>query len=151
LKTLVRSLAAVLPVLLLAALVLWWLGRDIIVYATASTPLVAPVDSVCFKEVLAQRFGRPADQPVVRSRTEKRAAALWLHYGRAIFKQTYTDTGFATLSAARPVDSGMVAALLPPRTVLDSVGQQLGTEVLAVRDACGGRSRPNLPELTIGR
>ena len=76
---------------------------------------------------------------------------MWLYYGRAIFKQTYSDSGFATLSAAQPLDSGMVAAVLPPRAALDSVGQQLGTEVLAVRDACGGRSRPNLPELTIGR
>lgn len=150
-KTLIRSLVAVLPVLLLAALVVWWLGRDLIVFATASTPLLAPVDSVCFNEVLARRFGRPDDQPFVRARTEKRPAALWLYYGRAIFKQTYSDSGFATLSAAQPLDSGMVAAVLPPRAALDSVGQQLGTEVLAVRDACGGRSRPNLPELTIGR
>ena len=150
-KTLVRSLAAVLPVLLLAALVLWWLARDIVVYATASTPLLASVDSVCLNEVLARRFGPPDDQPFVRSRTEKTPAALWLYYGRAIFKQIYADTGAATLSAAKPVDSGFVAVLLPPRGALDSIGQQLGREVLAARDACGGRTRPDLPELTIGR
>src|SRR6266480_4086594 len=61
------------------------------------------------------------------------------------------DSVCATLSSAKPIDSGFVAALLPSRTVMDSVGRQLGAEVLAARDACGGRARPGLPELTIGR
>src|SRR6266480_4232238 len=92
-KTLVRSLAAVLPVLLLAALVLWWLARDIVVYATASTPLLAPVDSVCLNEVLARRFGPPDDQPFVRSRTEKTPAALWLFFCRSVFHQNLHSSG----------------------------------------------------------
>src|SRR6266568_2701893 len=104
-----------------------WYVRDLPVYASADAPLAAPIDSVCLDSVLARR------------------------YGHAIFRLTYSDSGFATLSSAKPIDSGFVAALLPSRTVMDSVGRQLGAEVLAARDACGGRARPGLPELTIGR
>ena len=128
-----------------------WFARDLIVYASVNAPLVAPVDSVCLNSILAQRFGRADAQPIVRSGTKTRPAVRWLYYGGAIFRQTYSDSGFATLGAARPIDTGLVAALLPSRAVLDSVGRQLGAEVLAARDGCGGRARPDLPELTIGR
>src|SRR6266550_1013361 len=104
-----------------------WYVRDLPVYASADAP------------------------PIARSRTKTRSAVRWLHYGRAIFRLTYSDSGFATLSSAKPIDSGFVAALLPSRTVMDSVGRQLGEDVLAAREACGGRARPGLPELTIGR
>src|SRR5256885_11888408 len=128
-----------------------WYVRDLPVYASADAPLAAPIDSVCLDSVLARRFGHADAPPIARSGTKTRSAVRWLHYGRAIFRQTYSDSGFGTLSAAKPVDTGLVAALLPSRPLLDSVGHQLGAAVLAARDACGGRARPGLPELTIGR
>ncbi len=128
-----------------------WYVRDLPVYASADAPLAAPIDSVCLDSVLARRYGHADAPPIARSGTKTRSAVRWLHYGHAIFRLTYSDSGFATLSSAKPIDSGFVAALLPSRTVMDSVGRQLGAEVLAARDACGGRARPGLPELTIGR
>ena len=148
-NTRVLFLCAIVAALIVAGVA--WYTRDLPVYASASAPLVAPVDSVCLNATLARRFG-PADAPpIFRSQTTNRPAVRWLHYGHAIFRQTYSDSGFGSLNAAKPVDTGLVAALLPSRALLDSVGRQLGAAVLAARDACGGRARPGLPELTIGR
>ena len=121
-------------------------GCDPIVYARATTRLVAPVDSVCLKDALARRRGSPSLRPSLKKRKRREPAALWLYYGDASFTQTYPDSGAAALSAAQPIASGL-AVLGRTRKTQDSVSRQLGRELLAVRDACGGRLPPDRPEL----
>ena len=140
--------------LALTAGLLWGLalqGCDPILYATATAPLVAPVDSACLKDALAQRLGSPSMRPMLVKRTRTRPAVLWLYYDHASFTQTYADGGLASLVAAQPVASGLQAMFWPPRARHDSVSRRLGHELLAVRDACGGRAPPDRPELTFDR
>ena len=125
-------------------------GCDPMLYARARTSLVAPVDSACLKQALTSRLGEPSLRPVLEKRTRSTPAAVWLYYGHASFTQTYTDSG-ATLSAAEPVAQGLEVLFSSRRTVQDSVSRQLGVEILAVRDTCGGRTVPGTPELTYDR
>jgi hypothetical protein len=124
---------------------------DPILYARATAPLIAPVDSVCLKNVLTKRLGSPSMHSFVERRTRRTDAALWLYYGHASFTQIYSDSGSAALTAAEPVASGLQALFWPPRTTQDSVSRYLGREILAARDSCGGRPQPGRPELTVGR
>ncbi len=123
---------------------------DPILYAWASAPLIAPVDSVCLRDALTSRLGSPSMQ-VVEKPTRRTPAALWLYYGHASFTQTYADSGAVTLEAAQPVASGLQALFAPPRAIQDSVSRQLGREILAARDACGGQAPPGRPALTLDR
>jgi hypothetical protein len=123
------------------------LGVDCWQYAVATAPLAEPLDSTCLKNALAQRLGAPSMHPVLEKRDRTMPAALWLYYGHASYTQTYGDTVVA-LTAAQPVSSGLFSH---PTAKQDSVSRQLGAHLLAVRDACGGRSLPGRPELTFGR
>jgi hypothetical protein len=124
---------------------------DPILYARATAPLVVPVDSVCLKGALARRFGKPSMRPILQKRTRTSPAELWLYYDRASFTQIFADSGLATLVAAKPVSKGLEAVFSPPRARQDSVSRRLGRDLLAVRDACGGRPPPGRPELTFDR
>ncbi|HEV8401026.1 MAG TPA: hypothetical protein VGQ18_14445 [Gemmatimonadales bacterium] len=126
-------------------------GCDPMLYANARAPLVAPVDSVCLKAALQARFGPPDMRPIVEKRGRKTPAALWLYYGRAAFAQTYHDSGSATLRASKPVASGLQALFAPPHARQDSVSRQLGRDVLAMRDACGGRTPEGVSEVEFSR
>jgi len=124
---------------------------DMYLYANATAPLLAPVDSVCLKDALTKRLGAPSMRPVVEKNSGRRPAALWLYYDRASFTQTYPDTGGSTLSAAQVVAAGLFATRARFRRAQDSVSHQLGSTILAVRDDCGGQSVPGRPEITYPR
>jgi hypothetical protein len=123
------------------------LAVDCYHYAVATAPLAEPLDSTCLKAALTRRLGAPSMRPVIEKRTRRTPAALWLYYGHASYTQTYADS-VVTLTAAQPVGSGLFSH---PRARQDSVSRQLGADVLAARDACGGRAMPGRPELTLGR
>ena len=127
------------------------LSCDPYVFARARAPLVAPVDSACMMDALARRLGPPKLPPHLEKRTRWTPAELSLHYGPALFAQTYADTGAATLSATQTVATGLRAVFGPPRRAQDSVSRQLGRDLLAVRDACGGRTPPGPAELEYER
>jgi len=126
-------------------------GCDPNISAHARAALLAPLDPVCLQDALSRRYG-PADmRPTRIAGTGTSPTEVWLYYGHASFTQTYSDSGLATLSASKTVSTSIFAALSPPRARMDSVGKQLGNELLAARDACGGRPPANVPEITVGR
>ncbi|SRR6266545_760387 len=124
---------------------------EMYLYANATAPLVAPVDSVCLKDALTKRLGSPSGGPQVEKSSGRRPAALWLYYERASFTQTYPDTGGSTLSAAQVVGAGVFATRRRFHRAQDSVSHKLGSTILAVREDCGGQSVPGLPEITYPR
>ncbi len=119
--------------------------------ATATAPLLAPVDSVCMKDALTKRLGTPSGGPLVEKSSGGRPAALWLYYEHASFTQTYPDTGGSTLSATQVVAAGIFATRTRFHRAQDSVSHQLGSTILAVRDNCGGQRVPGRPEITYPR
>ncbi len=123
---------------------------DPIVYARATTPLVAPLDSVCLKGALSRRLGPPSIQPVMTRRTGTRAAELTFYYGHASFTQNYPDSGQVSLTATEPIAGGHQALAGAGQSSRDSVTRSLGQDLLAVRDACGGKSPPGVPDLRAG-
>ena len=124
-------------------------GCDIIIYAKATAPLVAPMDSLCLEEALFHRFGDADEWPVTEPKRGRWPASFTLYFDRTSFTQTYADSGFPTLLAATPVGDGILSVLWPPHARIDSVGNRLGTELLAVRDACGGRTPPGVEGVTV--
>ena len=124
------------------------LGGDCYRYANASALLLAPVDSLCLKDALTKRLGPPDMSSNVEKRFGRRPTALWLYYDRTSFTQTYPDTGAATLTAARIVHTGILPMTAREKRAQDSLGDQLGRTILAVRDSCGGRPVPGQPEIT---
>jgi len=124
---------------------------DMYLYASATAPLLAPVDSVCLKDALNKRLGAPSDGPVVEKSFGRRPASLWFYYDRVSFTQTYPDTGGSTLIAAQVVAAGLFATRARFHRAQDSVSHQLGSTILAVRDDCGGQSVPGRPEITYPR
>ena len=126
-------------------------GCDPITYARATVPLVAPVDSGCLERTLTMRFGRADMAPFIQESVGGSPRMLTFYYHRSMFRQTYGDTGISSLFGARSVGDGIFVALWPPHARLDSVGHALGTELLALRNACGGRTPPGVDEVTIGR
>ncbi len=138
----IRSTAGVLCVLGLV-------DCDPIVYARATTPLIAPIDSACLKQALASRLGAPSMRSGFEKGTHSRAATLTLYYNRTSFKQTYPDTGLASLAASQPLAAGLKALRNSAPVSKDSADRQLERELLSVRDACGGQAPPGSPELGV--
>ena len=127
------------------------LAGDCYRYAVADALLLAPVDSLCLKDALTKRLGPPDMRPQIEKRFGRQPTALWLYYNRTSFTQTYPNTGSAMLSAARIVHTGILPMTARQHHTQDSVSQQLGRTVLAVRDSCGGRAVPGQPEITYPR
>jgi hypothetical protein len=144
----VRSLFAV-TIVFFGSLLLQ--GCDPILYARAVAPLVVPVDSACLQQALTRRLGAPSMPRHFEKRSRYWPATLTLYHGYASFHLTYPDTGAATLTAAEPVASGLQALFAPPRRTQDSVSRQLGRELVAARDTCGGRTPPGRAELEFQR
>lgn len=123
---------------------------DPIRYARVRAPLLAPLDSVCLKHALEVRLGPPVMPQHFQKRSAVEPAALWVYHKHASYTQLYWDVGVATLVAAQPVASG-IEVLWYSKARRDSVRSQLGRDILAVRDHCGGRQAPDSAELILGR
>lgn len=124
---------------------------DIIIYAKATAPLVAPMDSLCLEEALFHRFGDADEWPATERRNGRWPASFTLYFDRTSFTQTYADSSFPTLLAAKPVGAGIFSALWPPHARIDSVGHSLGEELLALRNTCGGQTPFGVEEVTVAR
>ena len=119
---------------------------DMMVYAATTAPLQAPVDSACLSSALTQHLGAPSQRPYVTKRTPAQPATLSLSFDGTSVTQTYADSGHVTLVAKKIVAYG-AQTFFSTRAERDSVSRLLGQMLLAVRDACGGRTPQDRPPL----